>query len=41
MIVTGLVGSLVVSSYKWGYWLFGTVALFYVSVTLVSGLSRR
>ena len=24
MIVTGLVGALIVSSYKWGLWTFGT-----------------
>jgi hypothetical protein len=28
MIVTGLVGALVASSYKWGYFVFATVALF-------------
>lgn len=30
MIVTGLIGALVSTSYKWGYWTFGTVALFYI-----------
>jgi bacteriorhodopsin len=30
MIVTGLVGALVESSYKWGYFVFGCVALFYI-----------
>jgi len=30
MIVTGLVGGLVKSSYKWGYYAFGCVALFYI-----------
>lgn len=30
MIVTGLVGSLVVSSYKWGYFAFGCAALVYI-----------
>ncbi len=28
--VTGLVGALVASSYKWGYFAFGTAALFYI-----------
>ena len=35
MIVTGLVGALVFSSYKWGYFVFGCVALFYVLYVLV------
>jgi len=30
MIVTGLVGALVVSSYKWGYFAFGCAALAYI-----------
>jgi len=30
MIITGLVGSLVVSSYKWGYFAFGCAALVYI-----------
>jgi len=30
MIVTGLIGALVVSNYKWGYFVFGCVALFYI-----------
>lgn len=30
MIITGLVGSLVHSEYKWGYFVFGCVAMFYV-----------
>lgn len=30
MIITGLVGALVVSSYKWGYYAFGCAALFYI-----------
>lgn len=30
MIITGLVGALVASSYKWGYYVFGNVALFYI-----------
>ncbi|KAK6580629.1 hypothetical protein PZA11_006865 [Diplocarpon coronariae] len=30
MIVTGLVGALVASSYKWGYFVFATVALFFI-----------
>jgi len=35
MIVTGLVGALVTSSYKWGYFVFGCVALFYILYQLV------
>ncbi|KAF4626768.1 hypothetical protein G7Y89_g11388 [Cudoniella acicularis] len=31
MVVTGLVGALVASSYKWGYFLFATVALFFIA----------
>ena len=30
LVVTGLVGSLVPSTYKWGYYTFGGVALFYI-----------
>lgn len=30
MIVTGLVGALVASDYKWGYYVFGCVALFWI-----------
>lgn len=35
MIVTGLVGALVESSYKWGYFTFGCVALAYIFYVLV------
>lgn len=35
MIITGLVGALVVSSYKWGYFVFGCVALVYIVYQLV------
>ncbi|KAK5114200.1 hypothetical protein LTR85_010265 [Meristemomyces frigidus] len=35
MIVTGLVGALVRSSYKWGYFTFGCVALLYITYVLV------
>lgn len=35
MIVTGLVGALVVSSYKWGYWVFGMIAFFLVVWNIV------
>ncbi|CBX94996.1 hypothetical protein IAQ61_008437 [Plenodomus lingam] len=35
MIVTGLVGALVVSSYKWGFFAFGCAALVYVVYQLV------
>lgn len=30
VVVTGLVGALVRSSYKWGYFAFGILALYYV-----------
>lgn len=30
MIICGLVGALVKSRYKWAYWTFGTVAMFYI-----------
>ena len=30
VVVSGLVGALVASSYKWGYYVFGCVSLFYV-----------
>lgn len=35
MIVTGLVGALVRSSYKWGYFVFGCFALFAIAYTLI------
>lgn len=35
MIVTGLVGALVKSSYKWGYFVFAMFALFYILYHLV------
>jgi len=35
MIVSGLVGALVVSDYKWGYFTFGCAALFYIVYQLV------
>jgi len=35
MIVTGLIGALVYSSYKWGYFTFGCVALFYIGYVLI------
>ncbi|KXH60973.1 bacteriorhodopsin [Colletotrichum salicis] len=35
MIVTGLVGALTSTSYKWGYWVFGMFAFFYVVYALV------
>lgn len=35
MVVTGLVGALVVSDYKWGYYAFGCAALFYIIYQLV------
>ncbi|PNS19577.1 Opsin-1 [Sphaceloma murrayae] len=35
MIITGLIGALVSSSYKWGYFAFGNAALVYVLYVLV------
>lgn len=35
MIVTGLTGALVRSSYKWGYFAFGTVALLWIGWVLI------
>lgn len=35
MVVTGLTGALVRSSYKWGYWTFGMFALFFIAYVLV------
>ncbi|KAK1509267.1 bacteriorhodopsin [Colletotrichum costaricense] len=35
MVVTGLVGALTSTSYKWGYWVFGMFAFFYVVYALV------
>lgn len=35
MIITGLIGALVASSYKWGYFVFGSVALVYIVYVLV------
>jgi bacteriorhodopsin len=35
MIVTGLVGALVKTSYKWGYFVFGCAALGYITYMLV------
>ncbi|KAL0938362.1 Protein FDD123-like protein 2 [Colletotrichum truncatum] len=35
MIVTGLVGALTSTRYKWGYWVFGMFALLYVAYALV------
>lgn len=30
VVVTGLVGALVSSTYKWGFFVFGLIALFYI-----------
>ena len=30
LVISGLVGSLVASSYKWGYFVFGMMGLFYI-----------
>lgn len=36
MVVSGLVGALVKSTYKWGFFAFGTAAFFFVAYTLVA-----
>ena len=41
MIVTGLVGALVKSSYKWGYFVFGCLALGYIVFILVWDARRH
>ncbi|KAF2704042.1 putative opsin-like protein [Pleomassaria siparia CBS 279.74] len=41
MIITGLVGALVRSSYKWGYFAFGCAALFYILYQLVWSARRH
>lgn len=35
MIVCGLVGALTRTTYKWGFWTFGTAALFFISYQLL------
>lgn len=40
MIVTGLIGALVPSRYKWGYFTFGCAAMFYIFWTM-AGPARR
>ena len=35
MIVCGLIGALVQTTYKWGYWTFGMIAFFYVVYVLL------
>ena len=43
VVITGLVGALVHSTYKWGYYVFGLFALFYVwyvRFLLFYGLTR-
>lgn len=35
MVITGLVGALVKSRYKWGYYVFGCAAFFFVAYTVV------
>jgi bacteriorhodopsin len=44
MVVTGLIGALVKSSYKWGYFTFGCAALLFIAWTVVfdaRGLARN
>lgn len=35
MIITGLLGALTHSQYKWGYFVFGCIAMFMVFYTLI------
>jgi bacteriorhodopsin len=35
MVITGLVGALVASSYKWGYFVFAMFALFFIAFNVV------
>lgn len=35
MVITGLIGALTQTAYKWGYWTFGMFALFYVTWILL------
>lgn len=35
MIITGLIGALVSSRYKWGYWTIGCVAMFFVFYNII------
>lgn len=41
MIVTGLVGALTQTSYKWGYWVFGMFAFFFIVYELVVDARRH
>jgi len=42
MVVTGLVGALVASSYKWGYFVFAMFALFFIAYNVCYvGLQRK
>ncbi|CAN8099868.1 unnamed protein product [Discula destructiva] len=41
MIVTGLVGALTSSSYKWGFWTFGMAAFFFIVYELVIDARRH
>ncbi|ORY79476.1 hypothetical protein BCR37DRAFT_349732 [Protomyces lactucae-debilis] len=41
MIVTGLLGALTPSSYKWGYWTFGMFAFFWVAYVLIFTARKR
>ncbi|KAJ9107924.1 hypothetical protein QFC19_002667 [Naganishia cerealis] len=36
MIVCGLVGALIESDYKWGFWVFGMLSLFYIAYNLLA-----
>jgi bacteriorhodopsin len=41
MVATGLVGALTSTNYKWGYWVFGMCAFFFVVYTLVFDARRN
>ena len=42
MVITGLVGALVASSYKWGYFVFAMLALIFIAYNVCYvGLQRK
>ncbi|KAI1209330.1 bacteriorhodopsin [Annulohypoxylon truncatum] len=41
MIVTGLIGALTRTTYKWGFWTFGMIALFFIAYELLFDARRH
>ncbi|KAI1100823.1 FDD123 protein [Jackrogersella minutella] len=41
MIITGLLGALTRTTYKWGFWTFGMAALFFIAYELLSDARRH